>query len=168
MRFGALVFGIAALFLQTECLEKTQEEAHKFLIDNGHVASDSTVESYQIDRQGNVRLQIDQGGKVVSYGLEPGTETYEIVFMSKNTNQKKRKTEDEVNTELEKVIGQKFAVLKGGKLGTVTRSSGRNKDQFEADYTVNSKVYKVTGRYNHKRGDVSIDKIEEPGTGAEL
>ena len=109
-------------------MEKTQEEALKFLVDNGHVSADSTVETFQIDRQGNVRLQVDQGGKIVSYGLEPGTDTYEIVFMSKNKSQKKRKTDDEINADLETAIGEKFAVLKGGKIGAVTRPSTRNRN----------------------------------------
>ena len=43
MKFSAVLVGVALLFCQSECLEKTQEEAHKFLIDKGHVAADSTV-----------------------------------------------------------------------------------------------------------------------------
>ena len=92
MKFGALLLGLAAFFVETDALEKTQEEAHKFLIDGGHVSATSTVQSFQVDYHGNLRLQIDEDGRVVSYGLEAGTDTYEIVFMNKNKNQKKRKT----------------------------------------------------------------------------
>ena len=88
--------------------------------------------------------------------------------MSKNKGQKKRKTDDQINSELEAAIGEKFAILKGGKLGTIVRSSTRNKNEFEAEYTVNDKVYIVSGRFNPKRGDVSIDKIAEPAASTEL
>ena len=88
--------------------------------------------------------------------------------MSRNKGQRKKKTDDQINSELEAAIGEKFAVLKGGKLGPVVRSSTKNRNEFEAEYTVNDKVYIVSGRFNPKRGDVSIDKISEPVGQAEL
>lgn len=72
MKFATVLLGFAAFFLPTEALEKTQEEAHKFLIDGGYVSAESDVQTFQVDREGNLRLQLDDGGKSVSYGL--GTE----------------------------------------------------------------------------------------------
>ena len=126
MKFGTLIVGLAGLFC-TQALEGTQEEAHKFLIDNGHAAADSEVQSYMVDRNGNVRLQILQEGNVVSYGLEPGTDDFEIVFMSKNRGKKPRKTDEQIDQELGQLIGEQYAVLKGGQVGTVTRSSQKNR-----------------------------------------
>ena len=52
--------------------------------------------------------------------------------MNRAKTHKKRKTESEINADLEKAIGEKFSILKGGKIGTVNRSSTRNRNEFEA------------------------------------
>ncbi len=70
MKFIALAGIIAAFFSQSAySLEKTQEEAHKFLIDGGQVSADSEVESFTLDRNGNVRIRLIENDYVYNFGL---------------------------------------------------------------------------------------------------
>lgn len=79
------LFGIFTAFFANSVysLEKTQEEAHKFLIDGGQVGADSQVESFTLDRNGNVRIQLTENDYVLNFGLEEDQDTYSIVYMNK-------------------------------------------------------------------------------------
>lgn len=89
--------------------------------------------------------------------------------MSKNKAQKKRKDETQINAELSQALEEKYAVLKGGKIGAIARPADKRKNnEFTAEYTLNGKLYKVTGRYNPKRGEVAVSQIEEAAPVAEL
>lgn len=64
------VFSASALFIGTEAvLQKTQDEAFKFLVDEGHITAEAVVESFMVDRTGNIRLRVTQGDQIYSYGL---------------------------------------------------------------------------------------------------
>ncbi len=85
MKFGTILLGfVAGFFIQTTvALEKTEEEAHQFLIDQGQVTKDSTVDSFTLDRNGQVRIRLTDGENVLNYGLEENQDTYDIVYMNR-------------------------------------------------------------------------------------
>ena len=88
MKLIALAGLIALLFApQGLALEKTQEEAHRFLIDGGQVSADSVVESFTLDRTGNVRIRLVENDYVLNFGLEEDQDTYSIAYMNKKKNQ---------------------------------------------------------------------------------
>lgn len=64
-------------------LELTEEQAHTFLIDNGHIGKDSVVQSFAVDRNGALRLRLTEGDWVYNFGLEEDQDTYNVNFMNK-------------------------------------------------------------------------------------
>lgn len=71
MKFTAILFSlVVGFFVQsTAALEKTQEEAHQFLIDQNQVTKDSQVESFTLDRNGQVRIRLTDGENTLNFGL---------------------------------------------------------------------------------------------------
>lgn len=168
MKLIALAGLIALLFApQGLALEKTQEEAHRFLIDGGQVSADSVVESFTLDRTGNVRIRLVENDYVLNFGLEEDQDTYSIAYMNKKKNpatSAKAGTVSE-NDELTKLIGENVSILKGGKVVKVhrptTTTAGGNKSDVAVEYKLGTKTYTVSGRYNQKSGTFSLSKIED-------
>lgn len=165
MKFKTLILGIvaaAAVFTGAECvLDKTQEEALKFLVDGGHISKEATVESFTLDRNKNVRIRVAEGEQIRSFGLEEGEDTYEITFMSKK-KAPKTVTKKEETEEIKTLIGENMEVLKGGEVTSITNASGRrNHGQVSIGYKLNGKDYTIDAYYSAKRGELNIKSVKE-------
>ena len=81
--------------------------------------------------------------------------------MSKKKDRRpKKKTAEEENTNLETLIGENYAMLKGGKVKSVTKST-QNKKKVDIEYTHGGKEYKINAYYNEGKGELSVSKVEE-------
>lgn len=89
MKFTTILFSLVAAFFvpSNAALQKTQEEAHQFLIDQNQVTQDSQVESFTLDRNGHVRIRLTDGDNTFSFGLEETQDTYDIVYMDRRKTQ---------------------------------------------------------------------------------
>ena len=81
--------------------------------------------------------------------------------MSKKKDKRaKKKTEKEEHKNLEKLIGENYAMLKGGKVKSVTKST-QNKKKVDIEYTHGGKDYVINAYYNEGKGELSVSKVEE-------
>ena len=164
MKFSTLFLGFfAAVFIkQGVALERTQEEAHKFLIDKGQVSANSEVETFSIDRQGQIRIRLIEDNFVYNFGLEEDQDTYNVAYMSKKKQNVHHVTQDSNSgaCELTKRIGENLSILKGGTVVGLKRPSTRNRNEIEIEYKLGTKTYTITANYNLKSGGpLSIQKV---------
>ena len=130
-------------------------------MDEGHITADATVDSFALDRNGNIRLRVSDGGQIYSYGLEESEDTYEIAYMSRK-KAVKTSTKQEENDQIAALLEQNLDILKGGKVTGITRQNGRNKyGEIVIGYSHNSKDYDISAVYNPKRGDLVIKSVKE-------
>jgi hypothetical protein len=130
------------------------------------VGKNSTVETFQIDRNGVYKIHILEGDYMWSYGVEEAGDTFEIVKMKKkrllDMTVRERTPPDE-KLELAAKIGESLSVLKGGKVIDFRRADNKKKSDIEVDYKVGNKTYLIHGYYNAKIGDLLIHKVQESG-----
>ena len=64
----------------------------KFLVDNGHITASAVVETFSVDRDGNLRVRVMDDGNMYNYGLEESEDTYQITYMQKKRAPKSKIT----------------------------------------------------------------------------
>lgn len=131
------------------------------------MSADSVVESFTLDRLGNIRIRLAENNYVLNFGLEEDQDTYSIAYMNKKKQPAaatKAGTPSEID-ELTRLIGENVSPLKGGKVVKVHRPTttgvGANKSDLTVEYKLGTKTYTVTGRYSQKLGTFSLNKIED-------
>jgi hypothetical protein len=131
MKLVTIILVVVFLISSGLALEKNESEAHKFLIDQGKVGKNSTIESFMIDKNGVLKIHILEGDTNWSFGLEENQDTYEIVKMKKRkqSTMSREKVLPDEKVELATKIGESLTVLKGGKVIEVRRSDCRKKSE---------------------------------------
>lgn len=132
------------------------------------MSADSVVESFALDRLGNIRIRLAENNYVLNFGLEEDQDTYSIAYMNKKKQpaaSTKTGTPSEID-ELTRLIGENVSPLKGGKVvkvhrPTTTTGVGANKSDLTVEYKLGTKTYTVTGRYSQKLGTFTLNKIED-------
>lgn len=125
------------------------------------MSANSEVETFAIDRQGQIRIRLIEDNFVYNFGLEEDQDTYNVAFMSKkrqNVGNVSQGSTNEIN-ELTKKIGDNLSILKGGKVVQVHRLSNRNRNEIEIEYKLGGKIYTISGNYNNKNGILSIYRV---------